>query len=69
MRRLALAIALACALSGVTRAGEIHTTAPAPAPAPSPVTVAEEVPTTDATDPQESTTVLTIILTFLSIVN
>jgi hypothetical protein len=69
MRRLALAIVLACALSGATRAGEIHTTATAPAPTPSPVTVVVEVPTIDATAPQESTTVLTIILTLLSIVS
>jgi hypothetical protein len=66
MRRLALAIVLACALSGVTRAGEIHTTVAAPTP--SPVTVAVEVPTTDETTPQELTTVLTITLTLLSIV-
>jgi len=69
MRRLALAIVLTCALSGVTRAGEIHTTATAPAPTPSPVMVVGEVPTNGATAPQELTTVLTIILTFLGIVN
>jgi hypothetical protein len=43
MRRLALAIVLACALSGVAHAGEIHTTgavAPQqPPPAPSSIVV------------------------------
>ena len=81
MRRLALAIALACVLSGMARAGEIHSTgvvAPPPPP-PSTLRVAGDIPTTDAvpptgeipstgaTAPQDSTTMLTIILMLLSI--
>ena len=80
MKRLALAVALACVLSGVTRAGEMHSTGAVPSPTPSPVTaageipptgatVAGEIPTTGATAPQEPSTVLTIILTLISIVS
>ena len=82
MRRLALAIALACALSGVVRAGEIHTTGAVATPTPSTVTVTGEIhptgaiappppgeiPGTGATAPQESSALLTIILTLISIV-
>jgi hypothetical protein len=83
MRRLALAIVLACALSGGARAGEIHTTGAVAPPTPSTVTAAGEIPTTGspctvtiageihstgATAPQDSTTVLTIILALLGIV-
>ena len=68
MRRLALAIALACVLSGAVRAGEIHTTGAVATPTPSPVTVIEENNSTGATAPQASSTVLTIILTLISIV-
>ena len=50
MRRLALAIALACVLSGVAHAGEIHTTRAA---TPSTVTAAGEIPTTGAPAPPE----------------
>jgi len=68
MRRMALAIALACVLSGVARAGEIHSTGVV-APQPSgTVTTTGEMPTTGATVPQPSSTVLTIILTIISIV-
>ena len=68
MRRLALAIALACVLSGMTRAGEIHTTgAVAPPPPPSTVTAPGEIHSTGA--PQESNTVLTIILAIIGIVS
>ena len=67
MRRLALAIALACVLSGAGRAGEIHPTgAVAPPPPPSTVTAAGEMPGTGA--PEEPSALLTIILTFISIV-
>ena len=78
MRRLALAIALACVLSGVVHAGEIHTTGAVAPPTPSTVPATGEIPTggtapgeihsTGATAPQESSTVLTIILTLISIV-
>ena len=66
MRRLALAIALACILSGMAHAGEIHTTRAPEPPTPGTVeAVTSEIPSTDET---ESTTVLTIILTLISIV-
>jgi hypothetical protein len=68
MRRLAFAIALACVLSGVVRAGEIPSTgATAPQPSNSVVT-AGEIPTTGETAPGASTSVLTIILALLVIV-
>ena len=68
MRRLALAIALACVVSGVAHAGEIHTTgAPAPPP-PDTVTTTGEIHSTGATEPEASSTVVTIILTLFSIV-
>lgn len=67
MRRLALAIALACILSGVTHAGEIPSTgAVAPAPT-NPMTIAGEIHSTGATAPQPSNMLLTIILTIISI--
>jgi hypothetical protein len=65
MRRLALAIGLACVLSGMAHAGEIHTTVAVASPTPSPVTITGEIPATDG----ESTTVLAIILTLISIVS
>ncbi|HSE17047.1 MAG TPA: hypothetical protein VLB46_08335 [Pyrinomonadaceae bacterium] len=74
MRRLALAIALACVLSGVTRAGEIHTTGAVAASPPTTVmTPGEiyptgEIPSTGAVEPKEPSTVLTIILTLISLV-
>jgi hypothetical protein len=78
MRRLALAIALACILSGAARAGEIPSTGAVAQPTPSPVsatgqihaagaTVPVEIHTTGATAPDESSTLLTIILTLISI--
>jgi hypothetical protein len=68
MRHFALALVLACVLSGTASAGEIPTTgATAPQPSSSVVT-AGEIHTTAAMAPQESTTVLTIILALLSIV-
>jgi hypothetical protein len=67
MRRLALAVALACVLSGASRAGEIHSTGAVAPPTPSPTPA--EIHTTDATETDDSTTVLTIILTFISIVS
>jgi len=67
MRHFALALVLACVLSGTASAGEIPTTgSPAPQP-PSPVVNTGEVPT-GAPEPEELTTVLTIVLTLLSIV-
>ena len=66
MRRLALAIALASVLSGVTHAGEIHTTAPAP-PEPGRVMTTGDIHSTDAPEPETSSTILTIILTLISI--
>ena len=54
MRRLALAIAIACVLSGVVRAGEIHTTGAVASPTPSTVAVTGEIHSSDATVPGES---------------
>ncbi len=72
MRRLALAMALACILSGVVRAGEIHTTGAVAPPTPSTVTAAGEIPTpNDETGPGEihcGETALTIILTLINII-
>ena len=79
MRRLAIVIALACVLSGMVRAGEIHTTGAVASPTPSPARMAEEIhntaamlsgeiPSTGVTASEESTTVLTIVLTVISIV-
>ena len=68
MRHFALALVLACVLSGTASAGEIPTTgAPAPQP-PSPIVTTGETPSTNAPEPQELTTVLTLVLTLLSIV-
>ena len=68
MRHLALAVLLACMLSGTARAGEIPTTGATAPPPPPPVKTAGEVPTTGATTPQPSTVVLTIIITIIRIV-
>jgi len=77
MRRLALAVALACVLSGVIRAGEIHSTgAVGEIPTPG-VGTPGEIPSTGAATigeihttgaPEESSTGLTIILKLVSIV-
>ncbi len=68
MRRLAFAIALACALSGSVRAGEVPSTG-ATAPQPSPVVTTGAIPTSGSTAPEASNSVLTIILTLLGIVS
>ena len=83
MRHLALAIALACVLSGVARAGEIPSTGAVATPTPSTMTttgeihttgVIGEIPTTGvfgeihSTGATASSSVLTIILTLISIV-
>jgi hypothetical protein len=68
MRHLALALLLACVLSGSAWAGEIPTTGgPAPRPSSSDVTTGE-IHSTGATASQTSSTVLTIIRTLFSIV-
>lgn len=78
MRRLALVIALSCTLSGAARAGEIHSTGVVASPQPSTLpiageihttgaVIAGEIPSTGATVPQPSSTLLTIILTFINI--
>jgi hypothetical protein len=79
MRRLALTITLACALSNVVRAGEIPSTGVVATPTPSPVRAYGEIPTTGiATAGEihttgeaapEASTALTIILTLISIVS
>jgi hypothetical protein len=60
MRRLALAIVLACALSGAARAGEIHTTG---------VARAGEIHSTGVVAPQQplSSAIAVIVLTIISI--
>lgn len=78
MRRLTLAITLACVLSGVAHAGEIHPTGATAPAAPGSVRTTDTIPSTGATigktqttgetAPEESETVLTIILTLISIV-
>jgi hypothetical protein len=68
MRRLAFAIALACALSGVVRAGEVPSTGGTAPQPPSHVVTTDEIPTTGGTASGESITALTIILTLLDIV-
>ena len=55
MKRFALAIALACVLSGSALAGDVHSVG-APAPAPAPTT-------------QSSSVAVTVILTILSLVS
>jgi hypothetical protein len=67
MRHLALAVLLACTLSGTAQAGEIPSTGVVAPPPPSTVTTTGEIPSTGATAPQTSSTVLTIILTLISI--
>lgn len=68
MRHLALAVALAFVLSGVARAGDMHSTgAVAPPPPPPTTTTTGNMQSTGAG--QESDTVLTIILTILGIVS
>lgn len=69
MRRLALAFALACVLSGAVRAGEMHPTGVvAPPPPPNTATAAWETTSTGETALEDSNTLLTIIRTLLSIV-
>ena len=68
MRHLAIALLLACMFSATARAGEVPSTGVvAPQPS-SPVGVTREIPTTGETAAQDSTAILTIILTLISIV-
>ena len=78
MRRLALTITLACALSVVTHAGEIPTTGVIAIPTPSPVPAYSEIHTTGIATvgeihsteaASEAATALTIVLTLISIVS
>jgi hypothetical protein len=67
MKHLALAVILACVLSGVARAGEIPTSdRTGPNGAGSLVTPGE-IPSGDAPAPQASSALLTIILTLITI--
>ena len=68
MRHLALALVLACVLSGTALAGEIPTTGAVSPPPPSSVVTTGEIHPTGAPEPQASNTVLTMILTLISIV-
>lgn len=67
MRHLALAVLLACVLSGTARAGEIPSTGVVAPPPPNTVATTGEIPINGATAPEASSTLLTIILTLLSI--
>ena len=67
MRHLALAVLLACMLSGTARAGEIPSTGVQVPPPPPTLMATGEMPTSDATAPEASSAVLTIILTLISI--
>lgn len=67
MRRLTLAVVLACALCGIARAGEVPTTGlVAPPPPPNPVIISGEVPSTGATTLEQATNVLATVLTIIS---
>ena len=70
MKRLALAITLACVLLGIARAGEMHPTGAVATPTPTPgtVTTTGDIPTNGATATEPSSTLLTIILTINSLV-
>jgi hypothetical protein len=77
MRRLALAMTLACVLSGVVRAGEIPTTGAVGEIPSTGVRTTGEIPTSGVigeihtpgqSAPEESSTVLTVILIVISIV-
>lgn len=76
MRHLALAVLLACMLSGTAHAGEIPSTGVVLPPPPRSVTTTGEIPsgdrtgeiaTSDETAPEASSTLFTIILTLLTI--
>lgn len=79
MRRLALTIALASALSTAVHAGEIPSTGAVAMPTPSPVKAYGEIPTTGIANAgeihstgeaaPEVSTALTVILTLISIVS
>jgi len=62
MRRLTLAVVLACALSGVAQAGEIPSTGATGLQPPNTASTTGEIPSTGATAPQASGTLITIIL-------
>jgi hypothetical protein len=68
MRHFALALVLACMLSGTVSAGEIPSTGVVTPPTRFRVTVAGLVPSSGAAGSQELTTVVTIFLTLLSTV-
>ena len=74
MRRLALGLVLACALSSIAHAGEIHTTGAVAPPTPGIVTAGEIPTTSDAVAGEvpstggDPTTVLAIILALISTV-
>ena len=66
MRHLAIALLLACMFSGTARAGEVPSTGVVGPQPSSSVGVTSEIPTTGETTAQDSTTILTIILTLIS---
>ena len=68
MRHFGLALVLACVLAGTVSAGEIPTTGATSPPPPVSVVTAGGIPGTGMTASQDSTAILTLILTLLSIV-
>jgi len=69
MRQLALAVVLACMLSGTAWAGEIPSgdRTPPPPPPRCTMTTTGEIPTSDATTIEASGSVLTLILTLITV--
>jgi hypothetical protein len=67
MKHLALAVVLACMLSGTAQAGEIPSTGVVAPPPSSSVSATGEIPVNDALAPQSSSPLLTIILTIIRI--
>ena len=68
MRHLAIAVLLACMLSGTALAGEVPSTGVVSPQPSSSAGATGQIQTTDVTLPQESATVLMMILTVLDIV-
>lgn len=67
MRRLVLAVILACVLSSVAQAGEIPSTGVTAGPPPSSVTAIGEIPSTGAPAPQPASTLAMIVLMIVGI--
>jgi hypothetical protein len=72
MKRFVLALALTCALSASTLAGEIHSTDYVPPPPPPPenmqTTSMGIVPSSDYAPPMAEGTLLSVLLTIMSVI-